>query len=67
MFSHIEFMKQLWTIRLKFLGFFPLKFGSLTDAVGIDCEMVGVGQGNKSALGRITLVLIILFLCTRYS
>lgn len=29
---------------------------SLTDAVAMDCEMVGVSQGNKSALGRITLV-----------
>ncbi|KAK7272561.1 hypothetical protein RJT34_29235 [Clitoria ternatea] len=29
---------------------------SLTDAVGMDCEMVGVGQANKSALGRVTLV-----------
>ncbi|KAL1299572.1 hypothetical protein HN51_044121 [Arachis hypogaea] len=29
---------------------------SLTDAVAIDCEMVGVGQGNKSALGRVTMV-----------
>jgi len=24
----------------------------------MDCEMVGVGQGNKSALGRVTLVLV---------
>jgi len=30
----------------------------VTDAVGMDCEMVGVGQGNKSALGRVTLVII---------
>lgn len=31
---------------------------SLTDAVAMDCEMVGVSsQGNKSALGRVTLVL----------
>ncbi|TKY49142.1 RNA exonuclease 4 [Spatholobus suberectus] len=29
---------------------------SLTDTVAMDCEMVGVGQGNKSALGRVTLV-----------
>ncbi|KAF5730733.1 exonuclease family protein [Tripterygium wilfordii] len=29
---------------------------SLTDVVAMDCEMVGVGQGNKSALGRVTLV-----------
>ncbi|XP_004489063.1 uncharacterized protein [Cicer arietinum] len=29
---------------------------SLTDAVAMDCEMVGVGNGNKSALGRVTLV-----------
>ncbi|KAL2331389.1 hypothetical protein Fmac_018970 [Flemingia macrophylla] len=29
---------------------------SLTDALAMDCEMVGVGQGNKSALGRVTLV-----------
>ncbi|EXB79397.1 RNA exonuclease 4 [Morus notabilis] len=29
---------------------------SLTDAVAMDCEMVGVGQGNRSALGRVTLV-----------
>ncbi|OWM81428.1 RNA exonuclease 4 [Punica granatum] len=29
---------------------------SLTDVLGMDCEMVGVGEGNKSALGRVTLV-----------
>ncbi|XP_019057766.1 PREDICTED: RNA exonuclease 4 isoform X2 [Tarenaya hassleriana] len=29
---------------------------SLTDAVAMDCEMVGISQGNKSALGRVTLV-----------
>ncbi|CAK9325230.1 unnamed protein product [Citrullus colocynthis] len=29
---------------------------SVTDEVAMDCEMVGVGQGNKSALGRVTLV-----------
>ncbi|GMJ11425.1 hypothetical protein like AT3G15080 [Hibiscus trionum] len=29
---------------------------SVTDALAMDCEMVGVGQGNKSALGRVTLV-----------
>ncbi|KAL5081594.1 hypothetical protein RYX36_010015 [Vicia faba] len=29
---------------------------SLTDAVAMDCEMVGVGQGNKSALARVSLV-----------
>lgn len=29
---------------------------SVTDAVAMDCEMVGVGQGNKSALGRVMLV-----------
>ncbi|KAL0353801.1 UNVERIFIED_CONTAM: RNA exonuclease 4 [Sesamum angustifolium] len=30
---------------------------SLTDVVAMDCEMVGVSsQGNKSALGRVTLV-----------
>ncbi|KAK3198814.1 hypothetical protein Dsin_022229 [Dipteronia sinensis] len=29
---------------------------SLTNVVAMDCEMVGVGQGNKSALGRVTLV-----------
>ncbi|XP_077229454.1 polynucleotidyl transferase, ribonuclease H-like superfamily protein [Tasmannia lanceolata] len=30
---------------------------SLTDAIAMDCEMVGISpQGNKSALGRITLV-----------
>ncbi|KAG8386372.1 hypothetical protein BUALT_Bualt03G0142000 [Buddleja alternifolia] len=30
---------------------------SLTDVVGMDCEMVGVSlTGNKSALGRVTLV-----------
>lgn len=29
---------------------------SVTDAVAMDCEMVGVGLGNKSALGRVTLV-----------
>ncbi|KAG6397840.1 hypothetical protein SASPL_139289 [Salvia splendens] len=31
--------------------------GSLTDMVAMDCEMVGVSSlGNKSALGRVTLV-----------
>ncbi|RWR89636.1 RNA exonuclease 4 isoform X2 [Cinnamomum micranthum f. kanehirae] len=30
---------------------------SLTDAIAMDCEMVGVSsQGNKSAVGRVTLV-----------
>ncbi|XP_022139347.1 RNA exonuclease 4 [Momordica charantia] len=29
---------------------------SVTDVVAMDCEMVGVGQGNRSALGRVTLV-----------
>ncbi|KAL5565328.1 hypothetical protein UlMin_028492 [Ulmus minor] len=29
---------------------------SVTDALAMDCEMVGVSQGNKSALGRVTLV-----------
>ncbi|CAA7028413.1 unnamed protein product [Microthlaspi erraticum] len=29
---------------------------SLTDEVAMDCEMVGVSQGTKSALGRVTLV-----------
>ncbi|EOY13140.1 Polynucleotidyl transferase isoform 4 [Theobroma cacao] len=29
---------------------------SLTDVLAMDCEMVGVGQGNKSALGRVSLV-----------
>ncbi|KAE9590604.1 hypothetical protein Lal_00023257 [Lupinus albus] len=29
---------------------------SLTDAVAMDCEMVGVGEGNKSALGRVTII-----------
>lgn len=29
---------------------------SLTDEVAMDCEMVGVAQGTKSALGRVTLV-----------
>lgn len=34
-------------------------FDSLTDAVAMDCEMVGVSpMGNKSALGRATLVCI---------
>ncbi|KAK8451021.1 hypothetical protein SEVIR_6G101100v4 [Setaria viridis] len=34
-----------------------IRGGSLTKAVAIDCEMVGVGSdGGKSALGRITLV-----------
>uniref|UniRef100_A0A2N9HET4 Exonuclease domain-containing protein n=1 Tax=Fagus sylvatica TaxID=28930 RepID=A0A2N9HET4_FAGSY len=28
---------------------------SLTDVIAMDCEMVGVGQGNKSALGRVSL------------
>ncbi|RVW42913.1 RNA exonuclease 4 [Vitis vinifera] len=37
---------------------------SLTDAVAMDCEMVGVGsEGNKSALGRVTLVLVPPVLC----
>lgn len=39
-------------------------FSSLTDAVAMDCEMVGVGsEGNKSALGRVTLVLVPPVLC----
>ncbi|XVE50165.1 hypothetical protein DITRI_Ditri01bG0140200 [Diplodiscus trichospermus] len=29
---------------------------SVTDVLAMDCEMVGVGQGNKSALGRVALV-----------
>ncbi|EOA31192.1 hypothetical protein CARUB_v10014358mg [Capsella rubella] len=29
---------------------------SLTDEVAMDCEMVGVSQGTKSALGRVTLI-----------
>ncbi|XP_022717189.1 RNA exonuclease 4 [Durio zibethinus] len=29
---------------------------SVTDVLAMDCEMVGVGLGNKSALGRVTLV-----------
>ncbi|KAJ6423665.1 hypothetical protein OIU84_024607 [Salix udensis] len=29
---------------------------SVTDAIAMDCEMVGVGQGNRSALGRVTMV-----------
>ncbi|KAH9763887.1 RNA exonuclease 4 [Citrus sinensis] len=29
---------------------------SLTDVVAMDCEMVGISQGNKSALGRVSLV-----------
>lgn len=29
---------------------------SVTDVLAMDCEMVGVGQGNKSALGRVTVV-----------
>lgn len=33
-------------------------FYSVTDVVAMDCEMVGVGQGNKSALGRVTLVFV---------
>ena len=34
-------------------------FDSLTDEVAMDCEMVGVSsQGNKSALGRVTLVIV---------
>lgn len=34
-----------------------IRGGSLTKAVAIDCEMVGVGSdGSKSALGRVTLV-----------
>ncbi|XVF04291.1 hypothetical protein REPUB_Repub05bG0069700 [Reevesia pubescens] len=28
---------------------------SVTDVLAMDCEMVGVGQGNKSALGRVSL------------
>lgn len=34
---------------------------SVTDTVAMDCEMVGVGQGNKSALGRVTVVFISFF------
>ncbi|KAL0001365.1 hypothetical protein SO802_015146 [Lithocarpus litseifolius] len=29
---------------------------SVTDVIAMDCEMVGVGQGNKSALGRVSMV-----------
>ncbi|KAM7251128.1 hypothetical protein ACFE04_023011 [Oxalis oulophora] len=29
---------------------------SVTDVMAMDCEMVGIGQGTKSALGRVTLV-----------
>jgi hypothetical protein len=43
------------------------QFYSLTDVVAMDCEMVGVGQGNKSALGRVTLVFISSSLCIYYS
>lgn len=33
---------------------------SLTDVVAMDCEMVGVSSlGNKSALGRVALVVLI--------
>ncbi|PPD83071.1 hypothetical protein GOBAR_DD20010 [Gossypium barbadense] len=28
----------------------------VTDVLAMDCEMVGVGHGNKSALGRVTVV-----------
>ncbi|KAG8657935.1 hypothetical protein MANES_03G104200v8 [Manihot esculenta] len=28
----------------------------IADVIAIDCEMVGIGQGNRSALGRVTLV-----------
>ncbi|MBA0603030.1 hypothetical protein Gorai_003190 [Gossypium raimondii] len=31
-------------------------YDSVTDVLAMDCEMVGVGQGNKSALGRVTVV-----------
>lgn len=35
-------------------------FYSLTDALAMDCEMVGVSsEGNKNALGRVTLVLVL--------
>jgi len=35
---------------------------SLTKAVAIDCEMVGVGSdGSKSAIGRVTLVSMIFY------
>ena len=35
---------------------------SLTEVLAMDCEMVGVSsQGNKSALGRVTLVSFFLF------
>lgn len=40
---------------------------SLTNEIAMDCEMVGVSSiGNRSALGRVTLVLLILmsFLCS---
>lgn len=38
---------------------------SLTDEVAMDCEMVGVSpMGNKSALGRVTLVFSTMTLCT---
>lgn len=32
-------------------------YDSVTDVLAMDCEMVGVGQGNKSALGRVTVVI----------
>ncbi|KAJ1398547.1 Proton-dependent oligopeptide transporter family [Sesbania bispinosa] len=39
---------------LQFLDF-ELLVSLLTDAVAMDYEMVGVGQGNKSTIGRVTL------------
>lgn len=43
-----------------------INYHSLTDAIAMDCEMVGVGQGNKSALGRVTLVFIGSSCCILY-
>ena len=52
----------------RYLSYQP--FYSVTDVIAMDCEMVGVGQGNKSALGRVSLVfsfslfsMLILLIC----
>lgn len=58
----IGFHYTMWTPSGTYQPFY-----SLTDAVAMDCEMVGVGQGNKSALGRVTLVFISSSLCIYYT
>jgi hypothetical protein len=55
---------MLWVlilIAVGMAGWMGDGFGSLTKAVAVDCEMVGVGAGgSKSALGRVTLVSTVL-------